>query len=83
MSEAPVNGHTTKANGHANGVPLIATGWAQCLLQQTTTLVDVYAALLKYAGATHGNAVKPEDCRTLLTTVYIALTKGNGNGGAH
>jgi hypothetical protein len=39
----------------------------------------VYAAALNYAGAKHGNAVKPEDVKTPLTTAFINLSKG----GAH
>lgn len=53
----------------------IAPGWAQFLLAQTNALVDVYAAALAYTGSQHGNSVKPEDVRALLTTAYIAQTK--------
>jgi len=42
-------------------------------------LIDVYAAALNHASAKHGNAVKPEDVKTLLTTAFINLSKG----GAH
>jgi hypothetical protein len=40
----------------------------------------VYAATLVYAGRKHGEAVKPEDVKTLLITAFINLCK---QGGAH
>ena len=72
------NGHGAAQNGrgHENNT---RPGWAQVLLSQTSALIDVYAAALSYAGAKHGNAVKPEDVKTLLTTAFINLSKG----GAH
>ena len=60
--------------------PSITQGWAQFLLSSTNALVDAYAAALAYASAKHGNSVKPEDVRALLTTAYIAQTK---NGAPH
>ena len=39
-------------------------------------LSDVYAAAPAHASATHGNAIKPEDIRALLTTAFINLSKG-------
>jgi hypothetical protein len=84
--EQPINnGNGSKPNGNGaahNGRPpehSILQGWAQFLFGQTTALIDVYAAALNYAGAKHGNAVKPEDVKTLLTTAFINLSKG----GAH
>lgn len=56
-----------------------APQWAAHLAAQTRHLVDVYASVLAYAGERHGNAVKPDDVRAMMTTVYISLTK---NGGA-
>src|SRR5262249_46923169 len=47
--------------------------WAQVLLLQTNVLSDVYAAALAHASATHGNTIKPEDIRALLTTAFINL----------
>jgi hypothetical protein len=86
-SEQPiVNGNGTKPNGNGaarNGRPPqqdIHQRWEQVLFGQTTALLDVYAAALKYAGTKHGDAVKPEDVKTLLTTVFINLCK---QGGAH
>jgi hypothetical protein len=58
----------------------IAAGWAQFLLSTTNDLVDVYAAALHYASERHGNGIKPEDVKSLLTTAYISQTK---NGGPH
>src|SRR5215471_8074821 len=55
--------------------------WAQLLLLQTNVLSDVYAAALAHASATHGNTIKPEDIRALLTTAFINLQKG-ANGRA-
>ena len=81
-----VNGNGSKPNGNGaahNGRPPqqdIHQRWEQALFGQTTALVDVYAAALKYAGTKHGDAVKPEDVKTLLTTAFINLCK---QGGAH
>ena len=50
--------------------------WADHLLCQTNVLTDVYAAALKHSSMTHGNAVKPEDVRALMTTAFINLAKG-------
>ena len=50
--------------------------WADHLLYQTNVLTDVYAAALKHSSMTHGNAVKPEDVRALMTTAFINLAKG-------
>jgi hypothetical protein len=52
-----------------------APAWAQTLLVQTNVLSDVYAAALAHASATHGNAIKPEDIRALLTTAFINLSQ--------
>jgi hypothetical protein len=86
-SEQPINnGNDSKPNGNgaaSNGRPPehnIDHRWAQVLLGQTNTLIDVYAAALNYAGTKHGNAVKPEDVKTLLTTAFINMSK---QGGAH
>jgi len=79
------NGNDSKPNGNGaahNGRPPqqdIHQRWEQVLLGQATALIDVYAAALNYAGTKHGNAVKPEDVKTLLTTAFINLSKG----GAH
>jgi hypothetical protein len=84
--EQPVsNGNGSKPNGHGapqNGHPPqhdIHQRWEQVLLGQTTALIDIFAAALNYAGTKHGNAVKPEDVKTLLTPAFINLTKQGGN----
>jgi hypothetical protein len=83
-STPPANANNN-GNGSTNGSgkppaapakPPIAAGWAQFLLSTTNDLVDVYAAALHYASERHGNAIKPEDVKSLLTTAYIAQTKG-------
>ena len=83
----PPNGNN--GNGSTNGTgkppevptkPPMAADWAQFLLASTNAVVDVYAAALAYASLQHGNHVKPEDVKSLLTTVYIAQTR---NGAPH
>jgi hypothetical protein len=81
-NNTPSNGHS---NGHGNGGGFasedpaqIHLGWAQFLLATTNGLTDVYAAALAYASQKHGNAIKAEDVRALLTTAYIAQTKTGG-----
>jgi hypothetical protein len=69
------------SNGHAaSELSQVHLGWAQFLIAQTNALVDSYAAALSYASSRHGNTVKADDVRALLTTAYIAQTK---NGVAH
>jgi hypothetical protein len=53
--------------------------WAQALSMQTKHLVDVYADLVNYASAKHGNAVRSDDIRAMMTTVFINLSKQNGS----
>ena len=53
----------------------IEPSWAQVLQSQTELLADVYAASIKYASTRHGNAVKPEDVRALMTTAFINLAQ--------
>ena len=52
--------------------------WAETLAAHTSTLVDVYAAVLRDAGEKHGNAVKPDDVRNLLTTMFIQYAQKGG-----
>ena len=56
--------------------------WAQTLAMQTRHLVDVYAGLVAYSSEKHGNLVKPEDVRALMTTAFINLSKGGSNSNA-
>ena len=53
--------------------------WAQALSMQTKHLVDVYAELVNYASAKHGNAVRSDDIRNLMTTCFINLSKNSGS----
>jgi hypothetical protein len=52
--------------------------WARALSTQTRHVLDVYAELVAYASAKHGNAVRPDDIRTMMTTVFINLSKNSG-----
>lgn len=56
--------------------------WARALANQTRHLIDVYAEALAYAGEKHGNAVKPEDVRAMMTTLFINMSK-NGGSASH
>jgi hypothetical protein len=53
--------------------------WAQALSMQTKHLLDVYAELVNYASAKHGNAVRSDDIRNLMTTCFINLSKNSGS----
>jgi len=81
---APVSNPTPPSNNNGNHskppapVPDLPAGWPQSLLARTTTLVDVYAAALAYSSWKYGNAVKPDDVRALLTTVWAAETRRGG-----
>jgi hypothetical protein len=59
-----------------------APGWGQMLLVHTNALADVYAAALAHASTAHGNAIKPEDIRALLTTAFINPNQRGVNGRA-
>ena len=67
-----------EATNNRNGSkpPAIATGQAQFLLEQVTTLTDVFAAAVRYAKEMHGDAVKPADIRSILLSAYINASKG-------
>jgi len=56
--------------------------WQTVLLAQTNALTDVYAAALAYASEKHGNAVKPEDIRNMMTTAFISLSKKDNSRAA-
>jgi hypothetical protein len=58
-----------------------APAWAARLGNQTDLLIDVFAGCLEHANQ-HGNRVKPDDVRALLTTVYIAMTKNGASNAA-
>ncbi len=61
--------------------PVGAPKWANVLVQKADALIDAYAACLEHANK-HGNHVKPDDVRALLTTVYIAMTKNGVSNAA-
>jgi hypothetical protein len=61
--------------------PAIAEFSARLVLE-TNALVDSYAAALKTASERHGNAIKPEDVRSLLVTAYISASKQGGRNAA-
>jgi hypothetical protein len=52
--------------------------WADLLAAHTSTLVDVYAAVLRDASEKHGGAVKPETVQSLLVTTFIQLAQKGG-----
>lgn len=67
---------TEELNGHS-----ASPGWVQILRAQTEALTDLYAASIKYASDHHGNAIKPEDIRALMTTAFINLAqRGRSRG---
>jgi hypothetical protein len=50
-------------------------------LLQTNALTDVYAEALQHAGK-HGNHIRPDDVRALLTTAFINLSNGGSSRAA-
>lgn len=58
-----------------------APAWVGVLVAKADALIDAYAACLEHANK-HGNQVKPEDVRAMLTTVYIAMTKNGASSNA-
>jgi len=59
--------------------PAAHSPFSDRLVSNTDALIDAYALCLEHANQ-HGNRVKADDVRSLLTTVYIAMTR---NGVAH
>jgi hypothetical protein len=76
----PATTATTSNGNHSK--PAIATGWAQFLLEQTTTLTDVFAAAVRYAQENHADVVKPDDIRSILLSAYINASKAGGQRAA-
>jgi hypothetical protein len=81
---APDNGHANGTNGHSAAPPvednlLLRTGWAGAIREHTTTLIDLYAQMMQYAGR-HNGLVKPDDVRSLLLSAYINVSKGSNGG---
>lgn len=52
--------------------------WEESLQTESRILTDTFASTLAYSSAKHGNAVKPEDVRSLVITAYISK---RGRGG--
>jgi hypothetical protein len=52
--------------------------WAEVLIAHTSVMIDAYAAVLRHASEQHGNAVRPDDCRNILTTMFINLSQKGG-----
>jgi hypothetical protein len=76
----PQSGHTSATprpqSGHtAERLAPAVAEFSSRLVLETNALVDCYAAALKTASERHGNAVKPEDVRSLLVTAYINASK--------
>lgn len=56
-----------------------APAWAEMLVNQTTIMVDAYAAVVRHS-AKHEGLVKSEDIRSIFLSAFINLT-GSKNGG--
>jgi len=56
--------------------------WQNALIAQTNGLTDCFAAALDHASKAHGNAIKPDDIRSLLLSVFINLSKGGARNAA-
>lgn len=66
----------------APAAPAEQPAWARHLANQTRQLIDVYAEAVTYASQQHGNSVKPEDVRSMMTTLFINMSKNGGNAHA-
>jgi hypothetical protein len=56
--------------------PAVHQGHWQYIIEQAQGLIDAYGALLAYSAQHHGNAIKPDDVRALLTTIVIQVKGG-------
>ena len=76
------NGYTNgNSNGHAAlppEAPIPLLPWALFLLNQTRQVIDVYALACAYASTAHGNIVRTDDVRAIMTTCFINLSKQGG-----
>jgi hypothetical protein len=79
-SLAEVNARKVPARAAAPAA--VPAGWQSTLLAQTNALADVYAAACAYASERHGNVVRPEDIRAMMTTVFINLSKSGQRNAA-
>ena len=73
QAQAPV-----RPSAESRLAPAVAE-FSSRLVLETNALVDCYAAALQTASERHGNAVKPEDVRSLLVTCYINASKSGRN----
>ena len=71
-----------KAPASASAAAPSMQAWQQTLLNQTTAVIDVYAAALAHAGERHGNLVKSDDIRSILLSAFINLSKGGNSRAA-
>jgi len=77
------NSHTS-GNGNATppalppDQPQPLMPWALFLLGQTKQVIDVYALACAYASTAHGNIVRTDDVRAIMTTCFINLSKQGG-----
>jgi len=71
-----------QAQRAAVAAPAEQPAWARALANQTRQLIDVYAEAVAYASQRHGNAVKPEDVRSMMTTLFINMSKNGGSANA-
>jgi hypothetical protein len=90
QQQQPVANGNGNNNSHTNGngqaappaLPLEApqplTQWAVSLLGQTKQVIDVYAMACEYASKAHGNTVRTDDVRAIMTTAFINLSKQGG-----
>ncbi len=90
QQQQPVANGNGNSNGHTNGnghaappslppdLPLHLTPWALLLLNQTRQVIDVYALACAYASTAHGNIVRTDDVRAIMTTCFINLSKQGG-----
>jgi hypothetical protein len=75
------NGHAN-GNGHANATNGAPRAWAAAdeavgrLVAESKVLIDGFAEALNYASAKYGNAMRPEDIRSLVLSAYIQAGKG-------
>jgi hypothetical protein len=92
QQQQPIANGNGNSNGHINGnghaappalppeTPQPLTPWALILFSQTKQVIDVYALACEYASKAHGNTVRTDDVRAIMTTAFINLSKqGGGN----
>src|ERR1019366_9501446 len=90
QEQQPIANGNGNSNGHTNGNGHVAppalppdqpqplVPWALLLLSQTKQVIDVYAFACDYASKAHGNTVRTDDVRAIMTTAFINLNKQGG-----